>query len=149
MYVDALTRVWNAAALTADAASTSSYDTGQAGGNDVSVGEPLVCALTVGVAADHTTGDETYQFNFIQSATADLGTPDILATIPFTAAQYALLAAGATLGIPVPMGSITKRYIGLYFDGGGTTPTITVTAWFTPWSMVQKAKTFPTSIVVL
>lgn len=149
MYVDALTRVWNAAALTTDAASTSSYDTGQTGGNDVSTGEPLSACITVGVAADHTTGDETYQFNLIQSATADLATPDILATIPFTAAQYALLAAGAIISVPIPLGVITKRYIGLYLDSGGTTPTITVTAWFTPTSMIQKAKTFPTSIVVL
>lgn len=149
MLIDALTRVWNAVALSADAASTSSYDTGQTGGNDITTGEPLVACIAVGTAADHTTGDETYEFQFIQSASADLSTPTILGLIQFSATQYALLAAGAVVTVPLPMGTITQRYIGLYYNGGGTTPTITVTAWFCPASMVDKNKFFPVRIVVL
>lgn len=141
MYVDAQTLLWDAAALSTDAASTNTYDTGAAG-NDISAGESLCAVLSVDVAADITTGDETYKFQVIQSASSNLGTPTVLVEVPFTAAQVTagLLAAGKIIIIPIPPGSITQRYLGLYFDGGGTTPTITVTAFIAPQRMIQRDK---------
>lgn len=150
MFIDALTRIWNAAVLTATANSTSSYDTGRTGGNDISVGEPLVLCLVVTSAAKVSSTDETYQFNILQSAAAALTSPDTLLSIAFTNAQAGtLLAAGAVLGIPIPIGSITKRYLGASTTIAGTSPTVTVTAWFCPASMVQKNVTFPTNITIL
>ena len=117
--------------------------------NSSSDSRPLVAVMTVGVAAKVSGTTETYQWNVIQSASANLGTPDILASYPFTNAQAAsLLTAGSVLVFPVPPGSITKRYLGLYFDGANT-PTITVTAWFAPQSMVDRRHDYATRISVL
>jgi len=139
MFIDAQTLLWDAAALTADAASTNTYDSGAAG-NDISVGEPLVLCIQVDVAADFTTTDETYEFQIIQSASENLGTPDILA-------KRAILASALTAGslhyIPLPPGSKTKRYLGAYIDVGGTTPSVTVTAWLAPQSLIQVNKVYP------
>lgn len=142
MILDKQTLLWDAAALSADAVSTNTYDTGAAG-NDISRGEPLVAVITVDVAADHTTGNETYQFNILQDAAADLGTADILLE---RVVSYADLTAGSKVVMPIPMGALTKRYIGLGFDGGGTTPTVTVTAWICPASMVDSYKSYADNV---
>jgi hypothetical protein len=84
----------------------------------------------------------------IQSASANLSSPDILLKIPFTTAlATTLLAIGAIIIIPIPQGAITKRYIGLYFDGANT-PTITVTAFITLASMIQRDKNYAKGYVV-
>jgi hypothetical protein len=149
MYVDAQTTLWDAAALTADAVSTNAYDMG-VDTRDVGIGEPLSAVITVDVAADATTGDETYRFDLIQSTVTALTSPDLLASHIVTAAQATAgaLAAGTIVVIPVPMGRITKRYLGLQFDGGGTSPTITVTAWITLTSMVSVPKKHPDGITI-
>lgn len=144
MYIDALTLLWDAAALTSDAASTNTYDSGAAG-NDLTIGEPLVAVIQVDVAADHTTGNETYEFQAIQSANADLSSPDILALIQ---PAYSDLTAGAIVILPFPQGSKTKRYLGVYFNGGGTTPTVTVTSWITPASMIQRDKYYADALTI-
>jgi hypothetical protein len=144
MYIDAQTLMWNATALTSDAASTNTYDTGAAG-NDISVGEPLVAVIQVDVAADYTSENETYEFQVIQSAAANLGSADILCLIQPAAS---LLTVNSIVILPIPAGTITKRYLGLYFNGGGTTPTITVTAWFAPASMIQRDKNYADAITI-
>jgi len=156
MFRDAQTALWEAAALTVSAVSTNSYDCGVPGvsgglAQDVSIGEGLRIVLSVGVAADHTTGDETYEFDIIQSAAAALTAPDVLAQYPFTAAQATAgaLALGTILVMPLPVGQITKRYVGAQYVGGGTTPTITVTAWITDHNMAQLFRTYGTRISVL
>lgn len=138
MILDAQTLLWNAAALTSDAASTNTYDLGAAD-LEVGAGEPLALVISVGVAADATTGDETYAFQVIESANANLSSPTILAQRTIAAAA---LTAGSIHVITVPPGSVTKRYLGAYFDGGGTTPTITVTAGIVPLSMVDLPKKY-------
>lgn len=129
MYLDALLLVSDAQAVTADAYSTNTIDLGNVTPKrQIGTGEPMGFGLSVDVAADFTTGDETYSFLVVQSANADLSSHDVLATYTFTAAQ---LAAGALWFLPIPEATPTKRYIGLRYDVGGTTPTITVTAWLT------------------
>lgn len=144
MLIDAQALLWDAAALTSDAASTNTYDSGAAG-NDISVGDPLGLFLQVDVSADHTTGNETYNFAVIESASADLSTPNTLVSATIL---YSDLAAGKTACIPIPPGAKTLRYLGAYFDGGGTTPTITVTAWIAPLSTFQKDKVYPKGYTV-
>jgi hypothetical protein len=140
-FIDAETRLSSSQAITADAASTNAYDTGAAG-NDVSVGEPLCVAFTINVAADHTTGDETYEFQVIQSAASDLGTPDILAKTDTSFLTAAKLVAGYRFYLPIPPGMKTKEWLGAYYNVGGTTPTVTVTADIKPLSMLQNDKTY-------
>lgn len=144
MYIDAQALLSDAQAFSSDAVTTNAYDTGSAD-NNLGTGEPLGVFIQVDVAADFTTGDETYQFNFIQSSNANLSSADILCSIVRTAAQ---LTAGSTHVLPIPAGAITKRYLGVAFDGGGTTPTITATIFIQPLSMIQQDKNYPDGITI-
>lgn len=138
MYVDALCLLSDAQAVTADAASTNTFDSARAA-DDVFAGEPMAVAFEIDVAADSTTGDETYEFQVIQSAAANLGSPDILAQRTIAAAS---LSAGSVHYLVVPPGAKSKRYLGAYYNVGGTTPTVTVTAHLIPLSMVQNYKAY-------
>lgn len=128
MFLDALLLVSDAQAVTATANSTNVIDLGasipkrQVGESDLGFG------VAIDVGGDFTTGNETYAVSVVQSANADLSAPDVLATVTRTATQ---LAAGALLFVDLPKGNPTKRYVGLVYTVGGTTPTITITAWLT------------------
>lgn len=140
MYLDKELLLCDAQAFDPDAASSNTIDLGNVTPKiDLGTGEPMVLCIQVDVAADHTTGNETFNFQLIQSANADLSSPDNLISRTI---DYSLLTAGSKHYIPIPPGAITKRYIGLYFDGGGTTPTITLTAWISAQSMIDKQPTY-------
>lgn len=146
MYIDKENLIADALAFSADATSTNSYDNGSSTPKiDFGAGEPMVLAFQVDVAADFTTGNETYQFNLLQSANADLTSADILQS---RVISYALLLASTLHYIPVPPGAVTKRYLGLGYDGGGTTPTITGTAWFTSMKMIDAQRIYPSGYTV-
>lgn len=132
MYVDGQTLLSDAQAFVATAVSTNTYDSGAAG-NDITEGEPLGIAVTVDVAADATTGNETYQFDAVEDSDAALGSPTVLASRIILAAA---LTAGSKHVIPIPQGSKTERYLGLQLTLGGTTPTITITAFIAPLSFL-------------
>lgn len=138
MIIDAQCLLSDAQAVTADAVSTNTYDSGAAG-NDISIGEPLVAVIQVDVAADFTTTDETYSFEVIESAAANLGTPTVLAKRTILASA---LTAGSIHYLPVPQGSKALRYLGLNYDVGGTSPSVTVTAFLQPASMIQNNKAY-------
>lgn len=140
MYVDKQNLLSDAQAFSADAASTNTIDLGNVTPkNDPFAGEPMMMVVQVDVAADATTGDETYEFQFIQSANSDLSSPDnlISRTISRT-----LLTADSLHFISVPPGMVTKRYVGAFFNGGGTTPTITATIFLIPACMVDAWKAY-------
>ena len=146
MILDALLLVSDAQAVTADAVSTNTIDLGASSpSREIGSGEPMAFLITVDVAADITTGDETYAFEVIQSANANLSSPDVLNRRVLTAAQ---LAAGAVFTMGIPAGTPTKRYLGLNYDVGGTTPTITVTACLVPLSFATKLKDYAKNYVV-
>ena len=132
-YVDALTRVMAAQAFTATGVSASSYDL-SADDPDIGAGEPLGFAITVGVAADSTTGDETYQFNVVDDDDAALGSVVVLAEMLVLAADLLL---GGRVKLPVPMGQMKQRYLGVQVVLGGTTPSITVSADMKALSMIS------------
>lgn len=141
MILDDLQTLSDAQALTASAVSTFSLDMGNiTPKNDPGAGEPMAAVFTIDVAADFTTGNETYQFNFVQDTAADLATAlDVLMSRIITAAN---LTAGSIHSIPIPPGAVTKRYIGASYTLGGTTPTVTVTAMVMPLAMVDKYKAY-------
>lgn len=129
MYIDTFLRVSAAQAVTATAVSTNTIDLAAVTPRrQVGTGEALGFGLSVGVAADITTGDETYQVNIIQDEDPALGSPVVIAEFIRTAAQLFL---GSLHFFPLPQGWPTERYIGLQYVTAGTTPTVTVTAWFT------------------
>ncbi len=122
--IDKLLTFCTAQALTDDANLTDVIDLLAAGvlGN----GKPMQVCINVDVAADATTGNETYAFNVI---TDDVATIDSGTTIATKTIAAASLAVNTIHTIDIPENVATLRYLGVAFDGGGTTPTITVTAW--------------------
>lgn len=139
MYVDAFGLVSDSQAVTATAVSTHTIDlTNVTPKRDIEAGEALGFGVCIEVGADFTTGDETYQFDVIQSANADLSSPTVLSSTVRTAAQ---LPTGALLFLPIPA-TVTARYIGLRYTTGGTTPTMTVSAWLTARALFSKIHTF-------
>lgn len=138
MLIDALLTLSDAQALTATAFSTNTIDLGSVTPKrDIFVGEGLEVVITVDVAADATTGDETYIFQFVQSANANLSSPDVLSQ---EQVARGTLVAGFSFTLPVGQGLLTKQYIGLQYTLGGTTPLITVTAQLQPRKMSSLAK---------
>ena len=144
MYIDKQTRLCDPQAFSADACSEHTYDTGGAG-IETGEGEPLGIGIQVTVAADYTTGDETYEFQAVQDSDEALGSPTVLALIQPTAAQLSL---GSRHIIPIPPGSITEQYLGLYFNGGGTSPTVTIKAHIAPLSMLGQWKAHADNVTI-
>lgn len=140
MYMDALLMLSDAQAITVDAVSTNTIDLGNPTvKNRIGTGEPLVVAVQVDVAADITTGDETYAIEVISSASANLSSPTVIGRYVLTAAQ---LAIGKKFALPIPSGMPTQRYLGLNYDTGGTTPTATITASVMPANMAEAEYTY-------
>ncbi len=148
MFLDAQTNLWSAVALSATAVSTNTYDLGapyRSGGQviDPGTGEPLVILVAVSVAADFTTGDETYTFQVISATATDLTTGQIVH------GQYTLTAteraAGALFILPIGPGQGYQRYLGAKAVLGGTTPTATVSAWILPATMAEERKKYYSS----
>jgi hypothetical protein len=142
MFLDAFLLLSDAQAVSVDAVSTNTIDLGNPTvKNRIGSGEPMAILITVDVSADGTTGDETYAFEVIQSANANLSSADVLVRRAFLAGQHTQLVAGTRLVLGVPPGTPTKRYLGVNYDVGGTTPSITVTAALMPQSMAEESVT--------
>lgn len=143
-YIDFETLLSDSQAVTADAVSTNAYDTGAASGEgDIGSGEPMCIEFNVEVAADATTGDETYTFQVIESAASNLGSATVLASRTIAAS---LLTAGYTFALVIPPTSL--RYVGANYDVGGTTPSVTVSANIKPLSMVDQRAVHPDGITI-
>lgn len=125
-------------ALSADADATNVIDLG-ATGRSIGDGNPMSVFIRVGVAADFTTTDETYRFNVTTDDNASLTSDTIVA-------NAIILASALTLGslheIKLPQNGTFERYLGLAFDGGGTTPTVTITAWLGESGSLPSVKTY-------
>ncbi len=134
----------DAQALTATAASTNVLDLKAAGlyGN----GEPLALVVWVDVAADGTTGDETYTVK-LQSDDADTfgSATDLTAavSIPRTTA-----VAGYKVIVDLPANAATERYLRAYYTLAGTTPTVTVTAALMPLAAAGQWKAHPDGFTI-
>lgn len=145
MILDLQTRLSDAQAFSATGYTTNTYDSGAAG-NAIDVGEPLCLVWTVEVAADAVTGDETYQFQAVQSANADLTAHDVLQQSDTAFVTRATLTAGAKL--IQHLSGKTKRYLGGRLVLAGTTPSITVTCVALPLSMVQNDKLYADALTI-
>lgn len=143
--LDAFTLLSDAQAFTASAVSTNSFDKGAAG-LDLSGGEPLAVEINVDVAADATTGDETYAFNLIESAVTALTSATTLYTMTIS---RTLLVAGATFVMPIPKNlNPALRHLGISTTLGGTTPSITITAGIKALSQCENRALFPDLITI-
>ena len=146
MRLDALAELDSAHYLNATGYSQNAIDlTNPPVAIDLGNGEPLEVIVTVDVAADATDGDETYEFDFIQSANPNLNGEDKLVQ---EVVARATLVAGYAVHVPIPKGAITKRYIGMKYTLGGTTPSITVSAHLMPVSMTEEQKAYASGFSV-
>lgn len=147
MILDAQLLLSDAQALTATALSTNTIDNTIAG-NNFSTGEKMAVCFTVDVAADFTTGDETYQFQLIQSANSNLSSADVLVETTVAYITASKLVKGYRLVIPVPPELITKRYFGVNYVLAGTTPLLTVTAELVPLIFAQAEHLYPKNFTI-
>lgn len=128
MYIDRLGLLSDAQALTASALSTNVIDfTNVTPKRQVGAGARLWAMFAIGVAADFTTGDETYQFDLYTSAAADMSSPVVLDSRAIVATS---LPAGALVAIAIPQARMLE-FFSAHYTLAGTTPTITVTSWVT------------------
>jgi len=123
MYVDNTLEVSDAQALTASAASTDVVDLGS--DRDIGQGKTIYLVVTVDVAADGTTADETYTVAIQTDDNSGFSSATTLTTVTIPRGT----AAGAMFVIPMPYGN--ERYLRAYYTLGGTTPTVTLSAHFT------------------
>lgn len=142
-YLDAQLTLSDSQALTATAASTNVIDFGSLFG--VAGGEPLGVVINVEVASDNTTGNETYSIALQTDGDVAFGSAQTLITYALPAGT----AAGSTICLPfVPNASFSEQYYRLNYTLGGTTPTVTLSAYVVPLSMVDKYYAHPDNIVI-
>ncbi len=123
MYIDKLLELADAQALTATGNTTNTIDLGS--DRDVGNGQPLYLVLSLDVAPDGTTGDETYVFTL----TTDDNSSFSSATTILTQTVVRSTAAGTRYVLPIP--SANERYLRGTFTLGGATPSVTYSAWLT------------------
>lgn len=140
MILDSQLQFSAAQALTVTAVSTNVIDTGAmfAGAveadRNYGIGEPMGVLISVIVAADFTTTDETYRFDLQTDTVVGFGT---VVTISQSTIVAALLTAGSQHVIPIPGDRRMSRFVRMNYTLGGTTPSVTVTAFLQPMSMIQ------------
>ena len=100
----------------------------------------LFLTISTNVAADYTTGNETYQFQLRTGTGSDgtdinAGAKTILETPAIDGDDGRVDTAGDfILRCTVPYEASGQRYWQLYYAQAGTTPTITIDASITPWA---------------
>lgn len=100
---------------------------------DVGVGEPI--DVTIGIDA-LAFASGTYQFEIVQSNDPALAGAESVVSRTILAP---LLTLGALFTLTIPQNVITKRYLGVRYTLGGTTPAVTVTSYLEPRCMASVA----------
>lgn len=131
MIIDAQLLFSDAQALVATAVSTNVIDLGT--DRNIGIGEPMAVVITVDVALDRTTGDETYSVQLQTDDNVGFASPANVG------GAYALTTyvAGTKFVIPLPSGIETERFLRLNYTLGGTTPLGTLTAFLQPLAMAS------------
>lgn len=123
MLIDKRLEFSDAQALTATADSTNSIDLGS--DVDVGPGRTLYLVVQVDVAADATTGDETYAVALETDSDSAFGSATTIGSITIPRGT----AAGTRYVLGFPYAN--ERYLQLAYTLGGTSPTVTLSAWLT------------------
>lgn len=141
MFVDSKLVLSDAQAMAATAVSTNVIPVS----GNIGPGEPMAVAVTVHVAADKVTGDETYQFILQTSADAAFTSPvNLITTEAFSGA---VLTEGTTF--MVPLGSNNLAFLRMNYVLAGTTPAISVDAHLQPQSMIDNKSDLPINYVIV
>lgn len=133
--IDASNRFCNDQAVTAAAASESQVNLNVAT-RDIGNGNPLYLCIACTVPMTDGSSDSTLAVTLRQSAAANMGSPDTLATVcTFPATS----PAGTRYVYAIPPSLITKQYLDLYFTpANGNLSTGSFTAFLTPEYGVAK-----------
>lgn len=144
MIIDAQNLFAEGQALTATAVGTNVIDLGV--DRSIGNGEPMAVVFVVDVAADQTSGDEDYTFEVEYASDASqssdrqlIGRRVYESGTPTAPAQDAdLLVAGYRFIIPIPPTQLSEseRYLGIRSTLAGTSPSITITSFLQPMSMI-------------
>lgn len=131
MFLDKQQQFSDAQALTATAVSTNVIDLGV--DRDIGKGEPMAIVVTVGVAADFTSANETYQF--VVQTDNDEAFGSITTHVQTAAINGDELTAGSK--VVIPLGHTNERYLRMNYVLAGTTPSVTIDAYLQPMSMID------------
>lgn len=122
--IDVLSRFANALAVTATGDATNVIDFKAA--LSQFNGKPVQVVIHVDVAADTASGNETYSFDVVTDDNTALSSDTVVAS-------KTILGSALTLNslhtIDIPENVNIERYLGLVHNLGGTTPSLTYTAW--------------------
>lgn len=132
-----------AQAFTADARTTNVVDASIA--RQLGDGKRLSVFIHPTVAADHTTGDETYNFKLQTDDNAAFSSATDLVN---WAVLYSDLAANVLVELPIPEGLAFEQFLSIYFDGAGTTPTLTADIFIGETGSRPSVKTYPANYPV-
>ncbi len=127
--------------VTVDVQSLKSIDLGAAG-VDKTVNTPMCYLIMPKNDAGGDVVATSYKFSAIEDTAADLATAvSVLSSVTVTGAS---IKNGVPIVVPLPKGSMAKRYQGLDIDvTGGTNPTVKFDAWLCPMAEVESLKSYP------
>lgn len=125
--LDRLNQFASALAVTATGDATDVIDLKAIGalGN----GTPMQVMIKIDVAADTASANETYQFSVTTDDNEALSSDTTIATRTIAGSA---LTANSIHFIDIPENVTTERYLGLVHTLGGTTPSVTYSAWLIP-----------------
>lgn len=129
-YLDSQLQLSDAQAVTTDAASTNIIDLSAS--RNIGAGEPMAIVVVVDVAADHTTGDETYTVEVQVDDDAAFGSSTTITS--YVIPPSTVKGDVHVIPIPITATNSDNRYLRVNYNTAGTTPTITVTTYLAPLS---------------
>lgn len=145
MALDKQNEFSNAQAVTTTAASTNIIDLGA--NNNLGIGIAMAVVIHIQVAADMTTGDETYRFDIETDSASAFSSPTLILS---KAVVGGSLGVGARVVVPVPPDKSMEQFIGLRYTTGGTSPSITIkSAYLIPQSALQNDAYYPSGYTVV
>jgi hypothetical protein len=131
MILDALLKLSAAQQVTADAVSGNTIDLGNVTPKrKIAVGEAMAVVVAISAVGTNT---GSAKLQAIQSASANLGTPQIVGEIDAAAGD---LVAGRIFVIPIGQGIPALRYLGVNYDITGTVD-FTVDAYLVPLALAS------------
>jgi hypothetical protein len=132
----------NQAFTGAATATTNSYQK-QSAAQDISIGREMCLLIMPTVNAG---AGSTVTIDAIQSAAADLSSPDVLASVSIIAANFVL---GKRIVVPFPQGSMSKQFLGGRVTITGGTTTASCDVYLVPQDEVPVYKSFPKVVNVV
>tara|TARA_Y100000310_G_scaffold342527_1_gene446165 strand:- start:12152 stop:12577 length:426 start_codon:yes stop_codon:yes gene_type:complete len=129
MILDAQNQLAADQVLSASGASTNTIDLGS--DRKIGKGEPMAVVVFVS-AIDTTSGNETYSVGVETDDNTGFSSATTLTSADIPASEQ---KEGGQLVIP--LGHVNERYIRLSLTLGGTTPSVTYSAYLQPQSMID------------